>query len=201
MRRIIPHLITLAALAGSAAWSAPAGSDVPAGTRFLVELRDKLEANKVKRGKRFEARTLEVLRTSDGGVIAAGAKLKGRVTHVEHNKLLLRFEEIETGRGKRPIVATVAGVVGEKDVKRSSTNEGEIQAEGSRGRNAAIGAAVLGGIGAAVGGAKGGGKGAGIGAGAGAATGAMIGAASGGRDLVLEKGTRIEVQLDRPLSL
>lgn len=190
-------LLPLAALT----WSAVAASEIPAGTRFLVELRDKLEAPKVKRGKKFEARTLEALRADDGRIIAAGAKLKGRVTHAEHNRLLLRFEEINTGRGKRPVVATVAGVVGEKDVRRTANDEGEIRADGNRGRNAAIGAAVAGGIGAAIGGARAGAKGAGIGAGAGAATGAAIGAASGGRDLVLDKGTRIEVLLDRPLTL
>ncbi len=38
-----------------------------------------------------------------------------------------------------------------------------------------------------------------LGAGAGAGTGAAIGAASGGKDLNLREGTRIEFQLDRPL--
>lgn len=190
-------LLPIAALVCSTA----VASDIPAGTRFLVELRDKLEAPKVKRGKKFEARTLEALRANDGSSIPAGAKLKGRVAHVENNRLLLRFEEIDTGRGKRPVVATVAGVVGEKQVRRTANDEGEIRADGNRGRNAAIGAAVVGGIGAAIGGASAGAKGAGIGAGTGAATGAAIGAASGGRDLVLDKGTRIEVLLDRPLTL
>lgn len=111
----------------------------------------------------------------------------------------LRIERIETDRGKLPIVATVLGVVSEKGIKKKADEEGEIKAEGERGRDAAIGAAVGGGIGAGVGAAKGGGKGAAIGAGAGAVAGALIGAAAGGRDLVLHEGTRIEFQLDRPL--
>lgn len=174
---------------------------IPAGTRFLVELRDKLDATRVKPGKKFDARTLETLQASDGSLIPAGTKLKGRVTHVEHNKMAFPFERIETPYGKLPIVATVLGVVGEKGVKRNADEEGEIKAEGERGRDAAIGAAVGGGIGAGVGAAKGGGKGAAIGAGAGAVAGAIFGAAAGGRDLVLHEGTRIEVQLDRPLVL
>lgn|SRR5262249_26387308 len=177
-----------------------AQGEIPSGTHFLVELRDRLEAKKVKPGKKFEARTLEALRATDGRTINAGARLKGRVSHVEHNKMMLRFEEIDTGRGKEPIVANVVRVAGEKDVKAKSS-EGEIQASGHRGRDAAIGAAVLGGIGAAVGAKEAGGRGAAVGAGVGAGTGGLVGAAAGGKDLVLMEGTRIELELDRPLTL
>lgn len=176
-----------------------ADSEVAAGTRFLVELQDKLEASKVKRGKKFEARTIEVLRASDGRWIPAGAKLKGQVTYVEDNKMMLRFERIETRRGKLPIVASVVQIQDEKDVKKSPGEEGEIQASGGRGKSATIGAIVGGGVGAAIGAKQGGGKGAAIGAGTGAAAGALIGAAAGGKDLVLHEGTRLELQLDRPL--
>src|SRR5712692_199295 len=169
-------------------------SEIPAGTHFLVELRDRLEAKKVKPGKKFEARTLEALRAADGRTINAGAKLKGRVSHVEHNKMMLRFEEIDTGRGKEPIIANVVRVAGEKDVKAKTDREGEIQASGHRGRDAAIGAGVLGGIGAAIGAKEAGGKGAAMGAGAGAGAGGLIGASAGGKDLVLTEGTRIELE-------
>ena len=176
-------------------------AEIPAGTRFLVELRDKLEAGKVKRGKKFEVRTLEALEASDGSMIPAGAKLKGRVSYAEDNKIMLRFERIETRRGKWPIVASVVQVVGEKDVQRKPGEEGEIKADSNRGKSAAIGAVIGGGIGSAVGAQQGGGRGAAIGAGTGAAAGALIGAAAGGKDLVLEKGARLELQLDRTLLL
>ncbi len=186
------------ALAGTGV--ARAQSEVPAGTRFLVELRDKLDARKVRVGKKFEARTIEPIQASDGNFIPAWTKLKGEVTYVRDNQMVLRFDRIEPPGGKRPIVATVTGVIGEKDVKGKAGDEGEIKASSHRGRDAAIGAAVLGGIGAAVGATQGGGKGAAIGATAGGATGAVIGAAAGGpKNLVLHEGTRIEVQLDRPL--
>ena len=191
----------LAALALALPWAAAANaqSEVPAGTRFLVELRDRLEARKVKPGKKFEVRTVEAMQATDGNIIPAGTKIHGRVSYVEHNKMILRLEQIEAPRGKMPIVATVTNVPGEKDVKGKAGEEGEIKASGHRGRDAAIGAVVLGGIGAAIGGTQAGGKGAAIGAGAGAATGAAIGAAAGGKDLDLRQGTRIEFQLDRPL--
>lgn len=125
-------------------------SEVLAGTRFMVELRDRLEGKKHRPGKRFDARTLEALRVTDGSVIAAGAKFHGRVAYAEDNKMILRFEEIDTRRGWVPIVATVTGAIGEKHVKNTAGREGELSA-------------------------------------------------SGGRDLVLEKGARIELVLDRPL--
>ncbi len=174
--------------------------EVPAGTRFMVELRDKLDAKKVKRGKKFEARTLEALRAADGSLIPAGAKLKGRVSSAENDRLMLRFEQIETKRGKAPIIVSVVRVPDEKETDSTVGPEGEIRARSTRGRDAAIGAAVLGGLGAAVGASQAGGKGAAIGAGAGAATGAVLGAAAGSsKDLVLYQGTRLELALDRAL--
>lgn len=74
--------------------AAPA-AEVPAGTHFLVELRDKLDAKKIKVGKKFKAETLEALQASDGNIVPAGAKLKGHVSFVEYNKMMLRFERID----------------------------------------------------------------------------------------------------------
>jgi hypothetical protein len=178
--------------------AARADSEIPAGTRFVVELRDKLDANKVKRGKKFEARTVEALQSNDGRIFAAGAKLKGRVSYAEGNRMMLRFEQLEIEGQRVPMVASVSQVIGERGVERRPGQEGEIESPNHRGRDAAIGAGVGGGIGAAAGAAKGGGQGAAIGAGAGAALGALIGA-SQGSGLVLQDGTRLELQLDRPL--
>ncbi len=202
-RAILPALAVLLALLGAPVHAGHETlAEVPAGTRFLVELRTKLDAQKVKVGKKFEARTLEPVHASNGAYIKAGSKLKGRVTHVEKSRLLLRFETIDTGRDKVPIVATVVGVHGEKNVKKKASDEGEIRAEGSnRGRNTAIGAGVGAGTGAAVGAVTGGGKEAAIGAGIGAGAGALVGALSGGsKPLVLQKNTRLELELDRPLT-
>ncbi len=199
LSRCAAAMLALACALGLAP-AARAQSEVPAGTRFLVELRDKLDADKVRVGKGFEARTVEPIQASDGTTIPAWTKLKGEVSYVRDNQMILRFNRIEPFGRKMPLVATVTGVVGEKDVKNRAGSEGEIKSQGHRGRDAAIGAVVLGGIGAAVGATQGGTKGAAIGAGAGGATGAVIGAAAGGgKRLVLYQGTRIELQLDRPL--
>jgi hypothetical protein len=192
-------VLSLVAL-GSGIALALQNSEVPAGTRFMVELRDKLEAREIKKGKKFEVRTLEALTASDGNQIPAGVKIKGRVTSVSNNEMVLRFEEIDTKNGKSPIIASVAGVSGEKDVRAKVGREGEISSSGGRGKSAAIGSAVGAAIGAGVGAAKGGAANTAIGAGIGAGAGAGVGAAAGGRDLELTKGTRLDVVLDRPLS-
>jgi len=177
---------------------AVAQAEIPAGTTFLVELRDKLEAQKLKRGKGFEARTVEALRAGDGSVIQAGTKVKGRVGHVEPHRMVLRFEQIEAGKRKEPLVATTVGVKGERDVRHEAGPEGEIRAAGSRGRSAAIGAAIGAAAGAGAGAPRGA-RASAIGAGAGAAAGAAAGAVAGGQDLVLDRGARLELRLDRPL--
>ena len=192
-------VLSLIAL-GSGSALAQQNSEIPAGTRFMVELRDKLEAREIKKGKKFEVRTLEALTASDGNQIPAGVKIKGRVTSVRNNEMVLRFEEIDTKNGKSPIIASVAGVAGEQDVKAKVGKEGEISSSGGRGKSAAIGSAVGAAIGAGVGAARGGGTNTIIGAGIGAGAGAGVGAAAGGRDLELTKGTRLDVVLERPLS-
>ena len=176
---------------------AQAQSEIPAGTKFMVELRDKLEPKKIKVGKKFDARTLEALYGTDGNWIEADAKLKGRVSYVDGNRVVLRFEKLDTRRGWVPIVATVTGTVGERNLKVN--NEGEVKASTGRGKSAAIGAAVGAGVGAAVGASQAGGKGAAIGAATGAAAGAILGAAAGGREPVIHEGARLELTLDRPL--
>ena len=191
---------TLSMLVSPLAFAAAPLSEVPAGTKFMVELKDKLDAKKVKVGKKFSAQTLEALKGRDGSYIPAGAKIKGHVSFVEYNKMVLRFERLESKVGKMPIVADVAGVPGEKGVAKDPGKEGEISASKSRGRATATGAVIGAGVAAAVGASQGGKKGAAIGAGVGAAAGGVLGAIVGTTDLVLQKGTRLELELERPLT-
>lgn len=175
--------------------TAPANS-IPAGTKFIVRLNDKLDTGKVKAGKHFQAKLGEDLAAPGGAVIPRGKKVKGHVSSVErgfHARLLLSFDEIETQHGWMPLAATVTGVPGEHGVKQPNS-EGEIERKGpSKGRmieSAAIGA----GVGALGGVVAGGSHGAAIGAGLGA--GLLT-----DRNLKLDKGQMLEVRLDRPLQV
>ena len=171
------------------------------GTRFVVLLDDKLDTAKLQRGKRFKAKLGDDLVAPDGSAIPRGQKVKGHVSDVEqglHPRLLLSFDQIETQRGWIPLAATVTGVPGEHGVKQETGPEGEIETPGMDKRRAAEAAAVGAGVGTLGGLAAGGGKGAAIGAAAGAGVGLGAGILTD-RNIRLDKGTQLEVQLDRPL--
>lgn len=175
---------------------------VPEGTQFLIRLNDKLDTRDLKPGKHFKAKLAEDLAASNGAIIPRGKTLKGHVSSVEpgfHARLLLSFDEIDTGHGSMPLIATVMGAPGDRAVK-SVGEEGDLERRGMSKERTIEAAAVGAGVGAAVGGATHGGRGAGIGAGSGAAAGATA-ALLTDHDLRLEKGTVLEVRLDHPLQI
>jgi hypothetical protein len=175
---------------------------IPEGTRFLIRLNDKLDTRNLQAGKHFKAKLAEDLIAGNGTVIPRGKTIKGHVSSVEqglHARVLLSFDEIDTGHGSMPLIATVTGVPGDHAVKEPG-EEGELQRKGMSKEHEVEAVAVGAGIGAAAGAIKGGGKGAGIGAGAGAGVGAIAGLLTD-HDLRLEKGTVLEVRLDHPLQI
>jgi len=171
------------------------------GTRFVVLLDDKLDTARLERGKRFKARLGNDLVAPDGSLIPRGKKIKGHVSDVEqglHPRLILSFDQIETQHGWMPLAATVTGVPGEHGVKPEAGPEGEIERPEVDKRRAAEAVAVGAGVGTLAGAAAGGGKGAAIGAAAGAGVGLGAGLLTD-RNFRLDKGTQLEVQLDREL--
>jgi hypothetical protein len=188
----------------SAAPAFPSGppNAIPDGSRFIIKLKDTLDTQQMQEGQHFKAELREELVTPIGLVIPKGRAIKGHVARFERGytgaRLQLALDEIETRKGWVPLIATVTGVPGDPSIK-SATDEGDLYRKGPDKKkvitNAAIGAAV----GAVSGSLAAGSKGAAIGA----ATGAGLGTGSGflfkGTDLRLEKGTQLEVRLDRDL--
>jgi hypothetical protein len=175
---------------------------IPQGTIALIQLANRLDTHSAKAGDHFEARLAEPLVAAGGMTIDAGKKIKGHVSAVEpglRTRLLLSFDEIETGRGWAPLIATVTGVPGEHGLKQIG-EEGEIGRQGMSKEQIAEAVVVGAGQGAEAGMHSGGKRGAVNGAGSGAANGALS-AFESGHDLVLEKGTALEVRLDRNLTL
>jgi hypothetical protein len=175
---------------------------IPEGTRFLIRLNDRLDTRKLEVGKHFKAKLAEDLVAGNGAVIPRGKTIRGHVSAVEqglHARMMLSFDEIDTGHGNMPLIATITGVPGDHAVKEPG-EEGELQRKGMSTQHEIEAVAVGAGIGAAAGAMKGGGKGAGIGAGAGAGAGAIAGLLTD-HDLRLEKGTALEVRLDHPLQI
>lgn len=202
-------LATSAAAQGNDPSSAPpsASAAVAPGTRFLVRLEDELSTKDAKESARFKVKTLEPLENGDGAGLPPGTEITGHVSRVEpagvtgRAKIWLTFDEIKTKNGRLPIVAEVVSVPGEHSVKSGPGKEGEIAARTSAANDdakaAAAGAAVGAVAGAKVGKSA---KAAGIGAAAGAAA-AFLMASGLGHELILPKGAKLELQLERPLYL
>jgi hypothetical protein len=175
---------------------------IPQGSILLIQLTDRLDTHSVKAGDHFHARLAEAVSTANGMTLDQGRKIKGHISAVDpglRTRLLLSFDEIETAHGWAPLIATVTGVPGEHGLRQVG-EEGEIGRKGMTKEE--IAEAVI--IGASEGAAKGihegDKKAAAQGAGTGAANGAYNAFASG-HDVVLDKGTALEVRLDRNLTL
>jgi hypothetical protein len=181
-------------------------SAVPRGTRFLVSLQGEMNTKSAKSGYRFVTHSLDPLTAPDGSVIPSGAEIRGHVSRVEPGgttgraRIWLSFDDIHSRNGTLPIVAEVTQVPGEHSVKRGENKEGEIEAQtsaGSREFEAALAGAALG---VSAGAVKGGPKGAAIAATVGALA-AFIAASGLGQELDLREGTKLELELLRPLEL
>ena len=175
---------------------------VPQGTVFLIQLSDRIDTKTVKAGDHFHARLAEPLAAGNGQTIAAGKKIKGHVSAVEpglRTRIILSFEEIETVNGWMPLIATVTGVPGEHGLRQIG-EEGEIGRQGMTREQIAEAVIVGAGEGAAQGARSGGKRGAATGAGSGAAASAFS-AFESGHDLILDKGTALEIRLDRNLGV
>jgi len=190
-------------------WSAPkesaSSNQVQQGTRFLITLDTDLGTKESKHGDAFTGHTLEPLVAADGTGLAPGAEVRGHVDKVEaagktgRARMWLAFDEIKTPDGWMPIVAMVDDVPGRASVRVNYNREGEIEASSTK-RDAAMQAAAAGAlVGAAPGMMDKNEKEAAMGAAAAAAAAYMV-AAGLGQEVTLEKSTKLEIMLERPLN-
>jgi hypothetical protein len=172
------------------------------GTKIVFTLNNNLSTKESSEGDTFTGVVNRSVRVGDRIVIPEGSLVRGAVNHVKRPgrtkgraELGLRFDEIELPDGTQIALAASLTELDEAD-KEKVTEEGQVEGEGSKKRDAAtIGAGA--GIGAVIGAIAGGGKGAAIGAGAG--TGVVL--ATRGKDAELKRGSDLAIQLDRPLSV
>jgi hypothetical protein len=177
---------------------------VTTGTRFLVGLEESLSTKDDKPGKRFRARTLDPLTAADGSVLPEGAEVHGHIDKVEpagktgRARLWLTFDTIQTRAGKRPLVAQLIDAPGVHSIRVVYEHEGEIVAgTGKRqSQEEAMAEAAL--AGAAPGVMARNAKEAAIGAGIGAVT-AFMATTALGQELIVEKDTKLELVVARPL--
>jgi hypothetical protein len=181
-------------------------SQIAPGARLLVRLQDRLSTKENKAGQVFSARTIEPLSAADGTLLRPGAEVRGHIDKVTaagktgRARLWLTFDDIRTPAGWRPLVADLVDLPGIHSIRVAYDHENEIEATSSK-RDREIQAAAAGALaGAAPGIADNDKQHAALGAAAGAAAAFM--AASGlGQEITLEKDTKLELVLGRPLYL
>jgi hypothetical protein len=153
------------------------------GTRFLIRLEDNLDVSRVRPGKHFKAKLMEDVMGPDESMIVHGSTIKGHVSQVGngfHPRLLLSFDEIETQRGWAPLLATVIDVPSEHGLKTGEEGAIERQGQGSGERHDPDSDSVSAKAGAAAG---------------------VVRAIFSDHTLRLQKGTILDIRLDRPVQL
>ena len=186
---------------------APVRLTVPAGTKIPLVLKHAISTKSVRPGDPVYLQTNFPVAQSNRILIPAGTYVQGVVDSVKRPgrvsgraELLMHFTTLIFPNGYMvSIPGAVEGVPG-ADNSKVKDNEGTIQAESQKGKDAATIAQTTG-AGAAVGGLSAGGKGAGIGAGAGGAVGLVTVLLSRGQDVRLEAGSAVEMELQRSLVL
>jgi len=196
-------------LVAAAALGTPARAEnvrLAEGTKIVFVLNDTLSSKNNREGDEFRGVVSRSVRVGDRIVIPEGSAIRGIVNHVKRPgrtkgraELGLRFDELELPDGtKVNLVASLTEL--DESEKEKVTEEGQVEGEGSKKRDAAtIGAGA--GIGAVIGAIAGGGKGAAIGAGGGAAAGTGLVLLTRGKDVTIKRGSELAIQLDRPHSI
>ncbi len=176
------------------------------GTRVLVRLEDELSTGECKSNFKFKVKTMEPLEAGSGFYLPAGAEIRAHISRVEpanitgRAKLWLVFDEIKTRFGTLPIVADVVSVPGDHSVKTGAGAEGVIEGKKSTqqaaGEAAAEGAAM-----GAVRGVKDKNAKEAVTKAAESALAAYLMESGRGHEIVLPKGAKLELELERALYL
>ncbi len=183
-----------------------AGTVLPAGTEFEVELLDTLSTKFNEKGDTFRSRVFRAVRRQQEVVIPEGTQLYGRVAHLKRAgrirgraQMSLRFEELRFLDGRNiGLEATLVGI-DQRSSEKVKDEEGTIEASatkgedlGTIGKTSSVGALI---------GVMGGGRVAGVGAIGGAAVGLGRVLLTRGKDAQLESRTRLRIRLIEDLEL
>jgi type IV secretion system protein VirB10 len=194
----------------NAAPAKPAGLTVAAGTRVPLVLINSVSTKHSVEGDRIYLQTAFPILVENRIVIPPGSYVEGTVTEVKRpgrvkgrGEMYLRFDSLILPNGvRRDFGARIGGMDGNVD-ESVDKSEGKVKGASNKAGDArtvaettAAGASVGSIAGAAAGRP---GLGIGTGAAAGAAAGLMAVLLTRGPDVVLARGTTVEMVLDRPL--
>jgi len=179
---------------------------VPAGTRIPLRVRMPIMTNLAYRGETTYFETAFPVVQNNRIVVPAGSQVTGVIESLKrpgrlHGRaeILLHFTTLRFPNGYA--IAFPGSVAGgpDNDSAKMKNEEGSLQAQGHT-KQVVTKSAGAGASGAATGAIFGGGQGAGLGAGAGTAAGVVIGLLTADRQLKLDAGTVVSMELQRPLT-
>lgn len=183
---------------------------VDPGTRIPLTMLNSVSTKHAIEGDRVYLETLFPIMVNGKVVIPPGSSVAGTVTSLKRpgkvkgkGELYVRFDTLILPNGVSRDFKSRLGSIDGRDNQGFDREEGRIKGEGGKAGDAqtvGVGAttgATIGALGGAIGGNMG--MGAGIGAGAGVAAALMGVLLTRGPDVVLAKGSTVEMLLDRPL--
>jgi type IV secretion system protein VirB10 len=185
----------------------PEMTTIPAGTKIPVALKHAISTKSAREGDPVYAQTTFPLAIDGKIIIPAGTYVQGKIMNVKRpgrvkgrGELMMHFTSLIFPSGYTvPLPGALDQIPGQEN-SRMKGDEGTVQSEGSKGKDAKTVANTTW-PGAAIGGAAGGGKGALIGAGAGSAAGLAAVLLTRGPDLRIEQGTAVDMVFQREIAL
>jgi hypothetical protein len=207
MKTAILILLGLIPLASLTAMAQDAPVIVPAGTRVPLQLINRISTKNAHEGDQVYLTSAYPIVVDGHIVIPPGSYVKGTITQTKRpgrvagkGELYLRFDSLTLPNG---VTRDFHGRVGAIDGSSSDTldkKEGKIVSEGSKGKDAAT-VGEIGAAGASIGGiAARSAAGAAVGGGAGVVVGLATILLTRGPDAALERGSTVDMVLDRELS-
>jgi hypothetical protein len=187
--------------------TAPKQFVVEAGTRIPLQLINSISTKTAATGDRVYLQTAFPILVGGRVVIPPGSYVSGTVTSLKRagkikgrSELYVRFDSLTLPNGVTRDFRSRIGALDGTSPGELDRTEGKVKGDTDKG-NDAMKVGEAGAYGAMIGGiSRGSGKGAGIGAAAGAAAGLVGVMLTRGPDATLERGTTLEMVLDRPIT-
>jgi hypothetical protein len=187
--------------------SAPQIVTVPTGTKVLLVLKNTVSSRNAKVGDGVFLETTFPVVEGNRVVIPAGTYVQGVVDAVKRSgrvkgraELLLHFTTLIYPNGYTVTMPGSLESADSADTQKVKDQEGTVQADGTKGKDAGAIATTTG-TGVLIGGLSRGLKGGLVGGGIGAAVGVATAMLTRGDEVRLESGTSVEMSLQRPLDL
>jgi type IV secretion system protein VirB10 len=176
---------------------------IPSGTKVLMVMKNTVTSKNARQGDGVYLETTFPVVEAGRVVIPAGTYVQGVVDSVRRSgrvkgraEILLHFTTLIYPNGYTVLLPGSVNSADGNDGQRVKDEEGTVQADGTKGRDAAT-VATTAGTGAVIGGLSEGGKGAAVGGGIGAAVGVVTAMLTRGDEVRLASGTSVEMVLQR----